>query len=946
MSIAIKSRHCSRVTLLAAFWLTCAPFSALAANVLAEFNAINAGVGITPTDQGWTLSGTGMTNNGMFLLQDQQVVPGEQYGEYYSPLLPTGTFTHGGAEYGIEFLVKPLSDTPFTGSAWPNMYLSWSDDQFNYNVHADLYGQTATSGVGNGEIAYGRGSFAPAITGIDWSEPHSIFIGHRGDGTASTFDFYLDGTPISSIPDGSIARSLSGFETLQDRIGFGDGTTAATDVAGQWHSVRVWNANSPTHDLPQPSHTRQPRLTTAVDVFVGGVGYPNYRSPTVITALDGTLITMVEGRTGEEPGFYGDTDLVMKRSFDNGATWTSLQVIESPRTFGEKMSNPATVLDESNGRVWVLYNRYEGNLGTTDSQPGTTNNTAWARYSDDSGGSWSDAIDITLAVKDFDNWNTVAFGPGSGIQAQDGRLIVPSARWENGWRSYAVYSDDHGISWERGNLTPGGNLSNENSIVQLADGTVRMDARSTSPSVAPRSNFISSNGAETWGPVIEGQMVESVHAAMQRHSLVAEGDDFDRIMWTGPRGPDRTNLVVRTSYDEGESYWRERLLFDGYSGYSDMTDLPDGMTGVLFETNEARSLTFTSFNLEFVEPPPGLLVYDGFRYQPAEPLGTKNGGIGFRGGWSQTVNLTGPSNATVEASDLHYTELPFVTEGQRRIYFEHNAGGSMAREFETSLELNGDQTFYFSLLIQQEDVFVDNETPNEALQIALLSGTNEIAEFGILGNEGLFTDLLGDQTFTAADNVAKNVTYYLVAKLVAQDDSLPGNYDQLFISALPAGATVPVTDAGMSWVLASSTSFNSNDLLDRMLITGGPGTTWVLDELRIGTDFGAVVSNRFEGVPGDFNGDGIVDGTDLDVWSGGFGTTSGAEFSNGDADGDGDVDGADFLRWQQNLGMGVSSIVADSAVPEPTSVTLIATMIVGLLTFRRSHNGMAWSKAC
>lgn len=931
--------------MLAAFWATVAWTPTLAANKLIEFDAAVAGVGITPSDQGWTRSGTAMTNNGLFLLQDQRATPGEQYGEYKSPLLPVGTFTRGGGDYGIEFRVQPLSDVAFTNSAWPNMYLTWSDNQFNYNVHVDLFGQAAASGIANGEIAYGRGSFTPAITGIDWSVPRSVFIGHRGNGAASTFDFYLDGTPISSVSDGSIARPLTGFEGFENRVGFGDGTTGGNDVAGEWHSVRVWDVNSPGQALPKPLHTRQPRQTKAVDIFVGGVGYPNYRTPTLVTALNGTLIAMVEGRTGDEPGFGGDTDLVMKRSFDNGATWTPLQVIESPRTFGEKMSNPVTFLDESNGRVWVMYNRNEGNLGTVDSQPGTRNNTAWARHSDDSGATWSDAIDVTMAVKDYNNWNSVAFGPGSGIQAQDGRLIVPSARWVNGWRSYAVYSDDHGVTWERGELTPGGNLSGEDSFVELADGSIRMDARSNTAAVAPRSNFISPDGGETWGPVIDGQPAVSVHAAIQRHSLVANGHDHNRIMWTGPRGPDRTDLVVRTSYDEGTSYWRERLLYDGYSGYSDMTDLPDGMTGVLFETNEARNITFTSYNLEFVEPPAGLHAYDGFRYQSATLLGTKNGGMGFKGGWSQTAGLTGSSNAIVEASDLHYANMPFITEGQRRAFFVNNAGGSMSRELETPLKLNRDETFFFSMLIRQDNVLVDNEGSNESLRISLLSGTDQIVEFGAQGNEGLFVDLLGNQSATAADHMAKGSTYYLIAKLVAQDSSMPGNYDQLFLSALPTGATVPITDEGMNWTLASSMGFNSSEALDRILITGGAGTTWVLDELRIGTDFGAVVSNRFGGMPGDFNGDSMVDASDLAAWRVGFGMDAGADFSNGDSDGDGDVDGTDFLTWQRNVGMGVTSIPAASVVPEPAAIVLGAVAIAGLFTRQKSRQWESQQRA-
>lgn len=52
----------------------------------------------------------------------------------------------------------------------------------------------------------------------------------------------------------------------------------------------------------------------------------------------------------------------------------------------------------------------------------------------------------------------------------------------------------------------------------------------------------------------------------------------------------------------------------------------------------------------------------------------------------------------------------------------------------------------------------------------------------------------------------------------------------------------------------------------------------------------------------DFNSDGNVDGGDLDIWQGGFGTPSGANLNDGDANGDVDVDVNDFLIWQSSFG--------------------------------------------
>jgi hypothetical protein len=52
--------------------------------------------------------------------------------------------------------------------------------------------------------------------------------------------------------------------------------------------------------------------------------------------------------------------------------------------------------------------------------------------------------------------------------------------------------------------------------------------------------------------------------------------------------------------------------------------------------------------------------------------------------------------------------------------------------------------------------------------------------------------------------------------------------------------------------------------------------------------------------PGDFNGDGKVDGVDFLNWQSHYPTSSGATCDHGDANGDGKVDGVDFLVWQSH----------------------------------------------
>ena len=289
------------------------------------------------------------------------------------------------------------------------------------------------------------------------------------------------------------------------------------------------------------------------DVFAAGAdGYHSYRIPAIETAPDGSLLAFAEARkyNRADPGMENnDIDLVLKRSTDGGATWSSMTVIDDP---GDRWSaaNPATVVDRTNGRIWLLYLCSKPGRSTMTARPGTDDMQFLARTSDDNGTTWSSATDLTGVARDLadPSWRASVVGPGGAIQDRAGRLIAPV--WKvDPYGVFAIFSEDHGRTWRRGNLVPGGRGGDEAQLVELGAGRILMDVRQNSG--PHRWIAESADGGRTWAEPRPGQTATPVSCAIETYTRRSAGDDRDRLVWTGPKGPGRAHLVIRVSYDDG-----------------------------------------------------------------------------------------------------------------------------------------------------------------------------------------------------------------------------------------------------------------------------------------------------------------------------------------------------------------------------------------------------------
>jgi len=223
--------------------------------VLAEFDAEAAGVGVAPPY--WDAQGTGMTNTGAFLLQDfTKDDPETTYGSYsFGSLEISELLKWRSGEYGIEFRVRPLTDMPNLGNSHhANLLMAWGDEKHSYNASIDRDADDAGPGS-HGAIRCGQNDMLDMVTGINWSQPHTIFIGYRG--AVDEFDLYLDGKLSKTVAAATIAR---GHEpAFEGRILFGDTTTGqpapySIDLAAEWYFIRL-------HDTADPAKAEQERTS-------------------------------------------------------------------------------------------------------------------------------------------------------------------------------------------------------------------------------------------------------------------------------------------------------------------------------------------------------------------------------------------------------------------------------------------------------------------------------------------------------------------------------------------------------------------------------------------------------------------------------------------------------------------------------------------------------------
>jgi len=360
---------------------------------------------------------------------------------------------------------------------------------------------------------------------------------------------------------------------------------------------------------------------TETVVFENGQdGYKCYRIPAIVKAPNGDLLAFAEARRND-CGDFGDVDMVLKRSTNNGKSWDKSQLVMD---FGNNQAgNPAPVFDLTDpafpkGRLFLFYNT--GTAHEADVREGKAIREVWYKTSTDHGKNWSEATNITLqtnrpnapaanpAYNFKEDWRAYANTPGHALQIQNGqykgRIFVaanhsagPPQEESRDYVAHAFYSDDHGQTFK---ISPDLDYAGGNEAIaaETSAGSLLLNFRNQSGDAMYRLQGFTSNAGESWDevrvmkdlpdPVCQGSIINFTTKKGQHILLFSNANSQT----------ERENLTVRRSTDDGQTWSAGQVVYAGPAAYSDLVIQKNGDIGVLYEKDEYERIVYARFGNE------------------------------------------------------------------------------------------------------------------------------------------------------------------------------------------------------------------------------------------------------------------------------------------------------------------------------------------------------------
>ena len=390
---------------------------------------------------------------------------------------------------------------------------------------------------------------------------------------------------------------------------------------GGWYKENTcankWNNDSDAVTEDKTLYAKWTKLTApaVTDLWQSKTApYPNdfYRIPALAVTKDGTLLAVTDLRytANSDLGHNHGIDLLIKRSEDNGKTWSAdTNITKIPAGDVNGYGDAAIVADRESDDVLILC--VHGNVfypyGTASDHL-----KAIQFVSHDGGKTFPDSEkkDISDTIFGFNtSWISLFFGSGRIMQSRSikagSHYRIYSALLSLHYGNAVVYSDDFGSTWHvLGDAStspiPDGN---EAKVEELPDGSVLLSSRKNNGRFVNIFTYTNPDtGAGSWSTTKETLNLGGGSGTNGEIFIVkARKADTKEPVYLAfqshPNGPGRSNVTI---------YWRElpngtisindfvsasawnsqsHLVQSGSSAYSTMDVQRDGGIGFLYERN-------------------------------------------------------------------------------------------------------------------------------------------------------------------------------------------------------------------------------------------------------------------------------------------------------------------------------------------------------------------------
>lgn len=351
-----------------------------------------------------------------------------------------------------------------------------------------------------------------------------------------------------------------------------------------------------------------------------------YRIPAIATARNGHLIAVYDYRPCANDVGAGEVDIMLRRSEDNGATWTPEECIAngvggSQNVFNAGFGDAAIVADRESDHVLVMH---VGGKQFFPYATATSHNAVGRIRSTDNGLTWAAPEDVTAQFMSISSQVTPILPGAYSMFFASGRIVQSRVyKKDRYYRLYAallvrevldgatnpshnnhvVYSDDFGDTWHTlgGVAVPGGD---EAKVEELPDGTIVISSRKSYGRYFNLFTFTDIATAQgKWGSAVASHSqtggiafgANSCNGELMRLPVIrtADGQACHLMLQSVPTGDSRERVTIYyKEMDYSRPYtpatiaqrWTRGLqVSERGSAYSTYTLQADGRIGFFYE---------------------------------------------------------------------------------------------------------------------------------------------------------------------------------------------------------------------------------------------------------------------------------------------------------------------------------------------------------------------------